>query len=403
MNDTILSHQNVEILKLEDKEVYLVGTAHVSSESIALAEDLIRLVRPDAVAIELCESRYKALQDPQRWKKTDLLTVIREGRTFVLVLQILLASFQKKLGKLLHVKPGEEMLRAATVAKENGASIVFADRDIKVTLKRTWRNIRFGTIMRLIWSWLHSIFEPHEFKKEDVERLKSPDVLNELMEELAREMPDVKEPLIEERDKYLSHKIKTAPGTRIVAVLGAGHITGVKAHLKENIDILPLESVPPRSLIARVIRWSVLFAFVALILYAFISSGINTGVQLLSAWFWVTAFSAALGSLLVFAHPLTICSAFISAPFTTFPPLIGAGWVAGLVEAWIRKPQVEDFEKIIDDASSFKGLWKNRVSRILLIMAFSNVGAALGAASRHNCHTAARRRARPERPRRCRG
>jgi len=380
MNDTILSHQNVESIKLEDKEIFLVGTAHVSSESVALAEDLIRLVHPDTVAIELCESRYKALQDPQRWKKTDLLTVIKEGRAFVLVIQIILASFQKKLGKLLQVKPGEEMLRAAAVAKESGASIVFADRDIKVTLKRTWRSIRLRTIMRLLWSWLHSLFEPNEFKKEDVERLKSPDVLNELMEELAREMPDVKEPLIEERDKYLSQKIKSAPGSRIVAVLGAGHINGVKAHLEEDIDIRSLEIVPPRTLLARIIRWSVLLAFVALILYAFISSGVHTGVQILSAWFWITAFSAALGSLLVLAHPLTIISAFISAPFTTFPPLIGAGWVAGLVEAWIRKPQVEDFERIVDDASSFKGLWTNRVSRILLIMALSNIGAAIGAA-----------------------
>ena len=380
MTAEIETHQNVERIMLGNKEFVLVGTAHVSRESVELAERLIKELKPDSVAIELDAARYKALQDPDRWKKTDILSVIREGRAFVLVLQIMLASFQKKLGKMLQVKPGEEMLRAAAAADEIGAELVLADRDVKITLKRTWRSIRLKTIFRLLWSWLHSLFEPKELNKEDVERLKSPDVLNELMEELAQEMPEVRESLITERDIYLSQKIKAAPGNMVLAVVGAGHIAGIREWLDRDVDITHLETMPPRSPTGRAMRWSVLTLFVMAVAYVFIAGGRESGVELLSAWFWITAFSAAIGSLVMMAHPLTILSAFISAPFTTFPPVIASGWIAGLVEAWLRRPCVEDFENIVDDASSLKGVWNNRVSRILLIMAFTNIGSALGAA-----------------------
>lgn len=380
MIEDLLSHQNIEFVEVDGKQIYLVGTAHVSRESVELAEKLIREVRPDSVAIELCESRFASLRDPERWRKTDILTVIREGRAFVLVIQILLASYQKKLGKLLQVKPGEEMMAAAAAGEECGSQIVLADREVKITLKRTLRNIRLRTIFRLFGSWLHSLFEPHEMKKEDIERLKSPDVLDELMEELARELPEVRESLITERDIYLSQKIKSSPGSRIVAVLGTGHIGGVKKWLDKNVDISHLEKLPPRGPVRRVFRWAILSLFIIALLYAFISAGAAKGFALLTSWFWVTAIGAALGAFLVLGHPITILSAFISAPFTTFPPLLGAGWVAGLTEAWLRKPRVEDFEKIIDDAASVKGIWTNRVTRILLIMALANIGSALGAA-----------------------
>ena len=380
MSESIQAHQNVDRLEIDGKVIYLVGTAHVSRESVELAEALIHDVKPDAVAIELDEGRYASLQDPERWKRTDIITVIREGRAFILVLQILLAGFQKKLGNLLKVKPGEEMLQAAAAAMACGATLVLADREVKITLKRTWRSITWRTILRLIWSWLHSLFEPHEFRKEDIERLKSPDVLNELMDELAREMPEVRQSLITERDMYLSRKIRSAPGSTVVAVLGAGHIPGIKEWIHKDFDISSLEYLPPRSASSRALRLSVLAIFLVALAWAFVHAGAATGVRILSAWFWMTAIPAGLGALLVLAHPLSIAAAFLSAPFTTFPPLVGAGWAAGIVEAWVRKPQVEDFERLVDDVSSVRGAWHNRVIRILLIMALSNIGAALGAA-----------------------
>lgn len=380
MSESVLPHENITHIPLDDKEIYVVGTAHVSRESVELAEQLIREIRPDSVAIELDKARYESLQDPQRWKKTDILSVIREGRAFVLVLQIILAGFQKKLGKMLQVKPGEEMMQAAAAAGECGAQLVFADRDVKITLKRTWKSIRFVTILRLLWSWLHSLFEHKEMKKEDIERLKSPDVLNELMEELAAEMPEVRGSLITERDIFLSQKIKQAPGKSVVAVVGAGHVPGIKEWIYKDVDLAPLETIPPRSLTGKITRWSVLALFVLAVIYIFFSAGAGAGVHILSSWFLITGISAAVGAGLMLPHPLTVAAAFISAPFTTFPPVLGAGWVAGLVEAWLRKPRVEDFEQIVEDASSLKGVWRNRVSRILLIMALANIGSALGAA-----------------------
>lgn len=375
-----LIKQNVELLRFSGKEIYLVGTAHISKESVDLAEELIREIKPDVVAIELCKSRYESLKDPERWKKTNIVTVIRQGRAAVLLVQLLLASFQKKLGNKLQIKPGLEMMRAASVAEEVGARVVLADRDIKVTLKRTWKQIGLWTIVKLFTSWLRSLFEHKEITKDQIERLKSPDVLEELMEEFTQAMPEVKESLIVERDKYLSQKIKDSPGQRIVAVVGAGHIKGIKSWIQEDIDLSPLETVPPRSPLKRILRWSVLGLFLLVVLFAFIRAGSHTGIQILSSWFWVTAISGAIGSAICLAHPLTIVAAFISAPFTTFPPLLAAGWVAGLVEAILKKPKVSDFEGIIDDISSLRGLWTNRVSRILLIMALTNIATAIGAA-----------------------
>ena len=379
MND-VSQNQNVEHIVIGDKEYFLVGTAHVSKDSVELAENTIREVRPDSVAIELCKSRYESLKDPERWKKTDIIAVIREGRAFVLLTQLLLAGFQKKLGKQLQVKPGEEMMRAASVAEEVGAEQVLADRDVKITLKRTWAQIGFGTIIKLLASSLRSLFDPKQFSEEEIEKLKNPDVLDELMREFSKTLPQVKTPLIDERDQYLSQKVRNAPGHRIVAIVGAGHVPGMKKLIHESIDIAPLDQMPQKSPAKKMLRWSVLAIFILVLLYAFIHTGMSTGVQMIKSWFWVTAIFSGIGAALCLAHPLTILSAFLCAPFTTFPPLLAAGWVAGLVEAVLRKPRVSDFERIVDDISSFRGAWTNRVSRIILIMAFTNITSALGAA-----------------------
>ncbi len=84
------------------------------------------------------------------------------------------------------------------------------------------------------------------------------------------------------------------------------------------------------------------------------------------------------GGAIAFGHPLTILSAFVGAPITSLNPMIAAGWVAGLVQAWIKKPTVHDLEDLPNAISSVKGFWLNPVSRILLVVVLANLGSTLG-------------------------
>ncbi|MBN8548275.1 MAG: TraB/GumN family protein [Deltaproteobacteria bacterium] len=370
---------NVDLIKFENKTIYLVGTAHISKKSTQLAEDIIREVKPDTVAIELCLPRYQSLQDPERWKKTDIVSVIRAGKAFVLMAQLLLAGFQKKLGGQLDIKPGAEMLRAAQVADELGAKLVFADREIRITLKRTWASLSIRSMFRLLMAMGNGVLGDQKISEEEIEKMKSSDALHELMKDFSDKLPEVRKTLIDERDQYLTSKVQDAPGEVIVAVVGAGHVPGMKQLLGSTIDIGPLEIIPEKSALSRITAWALPAAVLALIVWGFFSSGAGTSFEMINAWFWINGLFAAFGAALALAHPLTILAAFVSAPFTSLNPFIASGWVAGLVEAMLRKPLVSDLENIADDVVTLKGIWSNRVSRILLVVALTNIFGALGA------------------------
>lgn len=370
---------NVDVVQLGDKTIYLVGTAHISKKSSDLAEEIIREFKPDSVAIELCESRYQSLRDPDRWKKTDVVSVIRTGKAYVLMAQLLLAGFQKKLGSRLDVKPGAEMLRAADTAIDLGSQIVFADREIRTTLKRTWGALGVFSMVRLCFAMGSGVFGDQEITEEEIERMKSSDALHELMNEFSEKLPEVRETLIDERDRYLTAKIQNAPGNTIVAVVGAGHVPGMKKLFGQQIDVAPLETLPPKSFLSKAMAWLIPGSVLALLAWAFIESGAAASAQVATAWFWINGVFAALGAALALPHPFTIAAAFVAAPFTSLSPLLASGWVAGLVEALVRKPLVSDFENIADDIVSLKGIWRNRVSRILLVVALTNIFGSIGA------------------------
>jgi pheromone shutdown-related protein TraB len=378
VTDTIAPQENVDVLELADKTVYLVGTAHISRTSAELAEETIRRVRPETVAVELCAGRYQSLQDPDRWKNTDILKVIKEGRAYVLMAQLILAGFQKKLGKHLQVKPGEEMMRALTAAKEIQAEMVLADRDVKITLKRTWAALGLWSMCKVLFAMMTGLLTSEKLEESDVERLKSADALQELMKDFSAALPTVQKALIEERDQYLAEKIRTAPGKTVVAVLGAGHVPGIKRWIRQKVDLSALEQIPPPGKAGRIIGWAIPMLLVGLVVHGVYYAGVERGIQMIQTWTIVTATCGALGALISLAHPLTILSAFVASPFTTANPLIAAGWVAGLVEAAIRKPRVADLETIGDDISTVRGIWTNRVSKILLVICATNITASLG-------------------------
>lgn len=370
--------QNVDLIETGQKSIYLVGTAHVSQASTELVDQVIREISPSSVAVELCESRFKSLRDPDRWKNTDLVSVIRTGRASVLLAQLMLMGFQKRLGKKLKVQPGAEMMRAIEVAEQQRCQTVLADRDVRTTLKRTWASLGFWNTCKLPFVVASAMSAQDEISEEEIERLKSSDGLEALMKDFSESFPAVKSALIDERDRYLAAKIRSAPGSKIVAVVGAGHVPGIKRFIGEEIDLRPLEEIPPKSMTSRVVGLLLPSLVIGLIIAGFFSSGVTTSKEMVLSWIWITGLSAALGSAICLAHPLTIVSAFLSAPITTLHPLLASGWIAGLVEAILRKPRVSDLETIGEDITSVKGLWRNRVSRTLMIVALTNLSGSVG-------------------------
>lgn len=379
MSPTITSIEpNVDKITFLDKEIYLVGTAHVSKQSAELATKIINEIKPDAVAIELCAARYESLKDPERWKKTDIIKVIKEGKAAVLFLQLVLASFQKRMGDKLHIKPGLEMLQAAEAANQVGAKIVLADRDVKTTLRRSWSRVSFLSLLKLFWASLVASWKGTDISEEEIELLKTGDALDALIKEFSDALPDIKGPLIDERDLYLTGKIQESPYKRIVAVVGAGHTPGMKKLIGTSIDTSPLDIIPPPARSTKIIGWLIPLTIVSLFVGGFFYAGAGKSLEMAKYWALCTGICSGVGALLCLAHPLTIISAIVAAPITTLHPFIAAGWVAALVEAWLRKPTVEDFDSISTDISSVKGLWTNKLLRVFLVMLLTNLGATVG-------------------------
>ena len=365
-------------LSYEDKQIIILGTAHVSRSSVDLVEKVIAEEKPDTVCVELCQSRYQAITQKDKWRETDLIKVIKEKKAFLLLSNLILSSFQKIIGKKLGVKPGEEMLQAIKSAEGIGAHIHLADREIRTTLLRAWRKMRFRDKFKLFYQLFGSFSGVEELTVEAVEEMKSKDVLQTLLDEMGESQPILKRALIDERDQYLSYMIRTAPGKKIVAVVGAGHVPGIKANWDAQVDIKSLDEVPQPGMMGKVLKWGIPALIIALFVGGFFISGKSASMDMLKYWVAVTTICAGLGAAASLAHPVTILTAIILAPLKPLHPLIATGWVAGLVEVYMGKPKVKDFEALPEDIMSIKGFWRNKITRVLLVVTFTNIGASIG-------------------------
>jgi len=370
--------KTVHHLENTDKQVILLGTAHVSRESAQQVQDLIQEEKPDTVCVELCQSRYQSLRQKERWQETNIVKIIKEKKSFLLLSNLMLASFQKRIAKKLDIKPGQEMITAVETAEAVGAEIHLADRDIRTTLSRTWRAMGLWSKSKLLFQLVLSMGEVDEIKEEDIEKMKDQDVLETLLAEVGKALPVLKDILIDERDRYLAEKIRTAPGNKIVAVVGAGHVPGIKKYWATEIDILTLEQLPPKSHAAGVLKWLIPGAIMGMFIAGFFYGGAQAGKDMIIWWIGANAILAGIGAIIALAHPITIVSSMLAAPLTSLNPMIAAGWVSGLVEAVTRKPKVKDLEKLPEDILSVKGFWRNKVTRILLVVVFTNLGSSIG-------------------------
>ncbi|MCZ6558407.1 MAG: TraB/GumN family protein [SAR324 cluster bacterium] len=372
--------QNVHVLDVADKRVHLIGTAHISAKSAEEVQQVIEAVRPESVCVELCEARHQSLTKPEIWRETDIIQVIRKKQATALLAHLILASFQRRLGDQLGIKPGAEMIQAMQSADAVGAELVLADRNIQITLLRTWRNLGWLDKFKVMFQLLLTLTFSPKLEAEDVEKLKDRDMLTQVMEAFSSSFPKAKASLIDERDLYLAENIRTAPGRSVVAVVGAGHLDGILARLAsgEPVDLAPLQVVPRASRVLLGLQWLIPLLVLGLIGYGFFWVDAEVSWQMVKIWVLANGILAAVGSALALAHPLTIATAFVAAPITSLNPMVAAGWVAGLCEAWLNKPKVRDFEALAGDITSLRGFWKNRITRILLVVALANLGSSIG-------------------------
>lgn len=374
-------HSDVRRIVLDGKEIVLVGTAHISRDSVETVRAVIEEEAPDTVCVELDEQRHQALRDESRWQSLNLIQVIRRGQMPFLLASLALASFQKRMGLKTGVKPGAELAAAATLAEERGCEVRLVDRDIRTTLLRAWRKTGFWKRLNLVAALTAGLFEDQKLDEAELARLRQSDTLSAMLEEMGTLLPSVKAILVDERDAYMAHHIRQAPGPKVVAVVGAAHVPGLLRRMTEDIapeTLSEISSVPPKSSLSKALPWILPGLIAALFVAGFFAGDREQLAGAALAWILSTGLLAALGTVIALGHPLTVLTAFVAAPITTLHPTLGAGMFTGLVQAFIAAPTVRDMEKVGEDVATLRGWWGNRMTRVLLVFVFSSLGAAAG-------------------------
>jgi pheromone shutdown-related protein TraB len=373
-----------KVLTLNGRTITLIGTAHISQDSINEVTEAIKTQKPDCVAIELDQKRCDSIKNPDSWRQLDIIKVLKRGEGFLLLANLVLASFQKRMGQNVGVRPGDEMVAAMKVAEELNIPTTMVDRPIQTTLRRAWAKNSLWGKCKLLSAMISSAFTSEKISSEEIEELKNNSEMDSMMKELSDYMPTVKEVLIDERDKYLASHIWESKGSNIIAVLGAGHLPGVQAYLEkiaagqESTDTTEIANIPSKTLGAKIKGWIIPAIIVILIGMGFYFGGKNKGTELVLSWvLWNGALSA-IGSIIAAAHPLTILVSFIGAPITSLCPFVGVGFLTGITQAFICKPKVKDIEDLSTDAGSLKGFYKNRVLKVLLVFILSSLGSSIG-------------------------
>ncbi|HEX4453129.1 MAG TPA: TraB/GumN family protein [Kofleriaceae bacterium] len=374
---------SVTTLTRGDTTFYVVGTAHVSQKSVDDVRTTIDSVHPDVVCVELDQARYDALTKDSAFRDLDVFKVVREGRTLYLLAHLALSSYQRRIGKSLGVQPGAELVTATKTAAKRGIPVELIDRDINITLKRTWRNLGMWRRARLLFSLIGGDDgDPNAdpITHESVEGMKEQAALSEMLAELGRQVPEIKGPLVDERDQYLASKMRDAgEGKRtVVAVVGAAHVPGMTQQLDKPIDRANLELVPPPPLWWRIAKWLVPIGFLALLAWFARAQDPETFARTMLAWIIPTSIGAGLFTAVAGGSPFSVISAMLASPIARVYPLVRTAVVVGIVEAWRRKPSVVDCERLPDDTQTVKGFFKNPVTRILIIASASGLGALLG-------------------------
>ncbi len=382
-NTSFPSHDypaDVHTIFHNDKTILLIGTAHISQDSVDLVEKVISQESPDCVCIELDEKRYQSLTEKKKWQSLDLKQIIKDKQLSTLIVNMLMASYQKKLGGQLGVKPGAELLTAAHTATSMDIPIALCDRDVRITLRRAWKSTSLYKKGYLLTTLFASLFDSTEISEEQLAEMKKKDILSGLLDEMGSALPDVKKVLIDERDVYLSEKIKEAKGKRLVAVVGAGHVEGIETVFQDDRsgELDEITTIPPVSKIWKILGWSIPLLIIGSLVAIGMQKGMADAGANLLYWILANGIPSAIGGILAYANPLTVIGAFAAAPVTSLTPVIGAGYVAAFIQVMRTPPVVKEFETVGDDMGTVKGWWKNKLLRVFLVFLFTGFGSSIG-------------------------
>lgn len=375
-------HNDYTRLQVDDKEFILIGTAHISQESVDTVVRAIDEFLPDAVCVELDPQRFQSLINQKGWESLNLKDVIKKKQLPFLLANLALSSYQKRMGMQTGVKPGAELAMAALTAEERGMEVELVDRNIRTTLLRVWRKTGLWNKTKVMAALFGSLFEKQELDEIELAKLRESDTLSSMLDEMGKLLPSVKQILVDERDVHMAYHIRNAPGEKILAVVGAAHLPGIIKHLQGD-EISPetiteITTVPPKTNFSKIVPWLIPSIVLVLFVSGFFFGNRDQLANAATAWVLANGLLSAIGALLAWGHPVTVVSAFIAAPLTSLNPTIGAGFVTGLVQAFIAPPTVRDMEQVGDDLITIRGWWNNRLARVLLVFLFSSIGSAIG-------------------------
>lgn len=374
------TEQNIHKILFENqKQLYLIGTAHVSKNSAELVESKIHEIKPDVVCIELDEQRFNSIKNRNKYENIDIFKIIKNKQLFFFIGQFIMASFQKKISEKTGSRPGEEFIRAIDVSESEGIPLALIDRNIGTTLKRAWRLTPLRHKFRFMGSLLFS--DNDEFENLDIEQLKKSDAIETLVKSFAEELPETKKVLIDERDLYLAYGIQKNLADKTVAVVGAGHVPGILKFLGEEIKDTEKDSIdfiPASSKTGSVLKWGIPAIIIMIFIWGFYSGNKEVAKDFALVWIFAHGLLTVLGCIISLAHPLTILTGFIASPITSLNPTIGAGLVTALVQAIIVKPRIKDFEQLNNSTLRFRQWWENRLTKIFLVFLFSSIGSSIG-------------------------
>jgi pheromone shutdown-related protein TraB len=380
------SEQPIRHVVRDGVEYTIIGTAHVSRASAEAVKELAGSGDFDAIAVELCQARYDALTAERKWTDLDLYKVIRQGKAGLVMANLALSAYQRRIAEQFGIEPGAEMRAAAVAAKERNLPLQLVDRDLATTLRRSYASVPWYKRLYLMSGLALGMISSEEIDEEAIEKLKEGDILESTFTEFAEQSPELFEALISERDRYMAARLREenagADGRKVLLVIGAGHMQGLSGHLESDsaspaAERQQLEQMPARAKWPRVIPWAIMVLILTGFYIGF-SRSPELGWQLVFIWVAINGGLAALGALIARAHPLTVLSAVVAAPLTSLNPTIAAGMVTGLVESWLRKPRVSDLENLRFDVTTVKGWFRNPATRILLVFFLSNLGSAIG-------------------------
>jgi pheromone shutdown-related protein TraB len=360
----------------------ILGTAHVATASVEAVRHHIAEYQPDIVAVELCKSRHDALTSDRRLDKEGLLKVVKEGKAPLVLIQSLLAAEQRKLGLDEGQQPGAELIAAVEEAKAADLEVALVDRDIQVTLRRAWKNMRFIEKYRVLTSLLAQ--DDDDDDAPDVNSLlDDSDLLSSLMEELRGFSPGAGNVLIDERDEYLATKISAlSPDKKVLAVVGAGHLSGIEDFLvNDKCDINRIEelqTIPQKTAVMKVLPWAIPMLVMGLMAYYLSTDSDVDLIHFFTVWTLANAVFAAIGCILAKGHPFAILTAALASPITSLNPALAAGWFAGYVQLKMAEPSAEDLAEFLklDNLGMF---WSNKAGRVLMVTALTNLGSMAGA------------------------